>query len=339
MEPGATGAGEGAGVSDAPRVSVLIAAFNGEAFVGEALQSLRAQTFRAFEAIVVDDGSTDGTAALVARAAESDSRFQLVRQANAGTQGARNAALARARGDWVALLDQDDVWLPAKLERQLALADAHPRANLLFTNYRVWDGVHELEARYARPDKVPAGDVALALARSCLFQASTVMVPRALAVTLCGFDTELRNTGDWDLWLRVAERGIEVRGTFETLVRYRVWGGNESRDHVRTATERVLMLEKSARRPQAAPLRAACERGLRHARAELQLARAGRRLDDQGFVRASLRAALGHDPAAKRLLEWLAVVWPAPLGGRRTAAVVRAKLARKFGRTESPRTA
>ena len=231
------------------------------------------------------------------------------------------------------LLDQDDVWLPEKLATQLALADADPRANLLFTNYRVWDGANTREIRYTRRDRFPEGDVALGLARSCLFQASTVMVPRPLAIALGGFDPALRNAGDWDLWLRVAERGIHARGAFAPLVLYRVWGGNESRDHVRTARERVAMLEKTSGRPQPAPLRAACARWLGHARAQLEVARAATRLDDPAFVRASLRAALGHDPTAKRFIEWIAVALPATFGGRLTAAIMRAKLDRKWGQS------
>ena len=159
----------------------------------------------------------------------------MLRQANAGTQAARNAGLADARGTWVGLLDQDDVWLPGKLDAQIALAEADPRANLLFTNYLMWDGTRATGTRYTRPRKFPEGDVAVGLARGCLFQASTVMVPRLLAVSLGGFDPELRNAGDWDLWLRIAERGIHARGSFTPLVLYREWGGNESLNHVRTA--------------------------------------------------------------------------------------------------------
>ena len=317
-------------MTTAPRVSVLVPAYNGTAFVGEAIASLGSQTYRDFEAIVVDDGSTDETAALVERLVTADPRIRLIRQANAGTQAARNAALALARGEWVALLDQDDVWLPRKLEAQLALADGDRRANLLFTNYRDWNGTRPLATRYTRQRKFPEGDVAVPLARSCLFQASTVMVPRTLAVELGGFDPELRNAGDWDLWLRLAGRGIHARGTFEPLVLYRVWGGNESRDHVRTAEEGVRVLEKSLARPQPDPLRAACARALRSARARVELARAAARPDDPAFLRASLRTALDHDRTGKRLLEWLAVTWPEPLGGRRTSAIVRAKLARRF---------
>jgi hypothetical protein len=104
---------------------------------------------------------------------------------------------------------------------------------------------------------------------------------------------------------------------------------------VRTAADGVRMLEKSLDRPQEARLRAACARSLGHAKAQLALARAGTRLDDAAFVRESLRAACAYDRTPKRLLEWLAVAWPAPLGGRRTAAMMRAKLARKF--SDAPR--
>jgi hypothetical protein len=307
-----------------PPVSVLVPAFNGELFVEKALASLAAQTFGEFEAIVVDDGSSDRTAEIVAGVAARDRRFRLIRQTNGGTQAARNTALHASSGAWVALLDQDDVWLPGKLEAQLALAAARPSANLLFTNYEVWDGERAQGIRYERRDKVPDGDVALRLAWSCLFQASTVMVPRTAAVGANGFDPELRNAGDWDLWLRIAERGIEVAGTYEPLVLYRVWGGNESRDHVRTATERVLMLEKSLAREQPVGLRAACVRSLKNARAQLELASAARRLDDPAYIRASLRRALAAEPSAKRALEWIASTLPP------TSGIIRNKLARKF---------
>jgi glycosyltransferase involved in cell wall biosynthesis len=316
-------------VSERPRVSVLTAAYNGEALIGDALASLSAQTFREFEAIVVDDGSTDGTASVVAEAAAGDDRIRLVRQGNGGTQAARNAALAAARGEWVALLDQDDVWKPEKLGVQVALAESDPAANLIFTNYETWEEGRPLVARYARPDKVPEGDVAVALTRGCLFQASTVMVPRALAVELGGFDVELRNAGDWDLWLRMAERGIRVRGTLTPLMLYRVWGGNESRARVRSAEEAVRMVEKALARRQTPRMRAAYARSLRELRARLAIELAGRRLDDLPYVRRALRDALAADPSPKRFLEWLAVAWPASLGGRHTSAAILSKLRRK----------
>src|SRR4051812_8060223 len=101
----------------APTVSVIIPAYNAEAFVGRTLASLRAQSFTDFEAIVVDDGSKDATAAVVQAVVEADPRFRLIRQANGGVAVARNRALAEVRGRYVANLDADDLWRPQFLER------------------------------------------------------------------------------------------------------------------------------------------------------------------------------------------------------------------------------
>ncbi len=113
---------------ETPLVSIIVPIFNGANVVSETLESIRAQTFKDFEVIVVDDGSTDDGPAIV-RFREADSRFKLVSQANAGLPIAHNNAILQARGEWIALLDHDDVWFPQKLERQLALSREDPRAN------------------------------------------------------------------------------------------------------------------------------------------------------------------------------------------------------------------
>jgi len=93
-------------------VSVIMPAYNVEPFVGDALNSALAQTTRNLEVVVVDDGSTDGTGRVVAEIARQDPRVRLVHQQNRGLAGARNTALAAARGDVFALLDSDDLWEP-----------------------------------------------------------------------------------------------------------------------------------------------------------------------------------------------------------------------------------
>ena len=100
-------------------VSVLIPAFNAQATLLQTLQSVERQSFGDLEVIVVDDGSRDDTARIAADFAARDTRFRLVRQANAGAAAARNAALALARGEWIAPLDADDLWHPDKLARQV----------------------------------------------------------------------------------------------------------------------------------------------------------------------------------------------------------------------------
>lgn len=101
-------------------VSIITPCYNGEKYIAGTIESVMRQTYPHWEMIIVDDGSTDGTATVAAGYVERDGRIQLIRQANAGTASARNAALRVAQGRYIALLDADDVWEPVFLERQLA---------------------------------------------------------------------------------------------------------------------------------------------------------------------------------------------------------------------------
>lgn len=111
--------------ASAPEVSVVIPAYNAEKYLVECLESVCSQTERSLEIIVVDDGSTDGTAAIVAGFAEADPRLRLIRQPNAGPGPARNTAIAAARGRYLAFVDADDILLPHALEHMLAAARRH----------------------------------------------------------------------------------------------------------------------------------------------------------------------------------------------------------------------
>jgi glycosyltransferase involved in cell wall biosynthesis len=105
--------------TDKPLVSVIIPVYNGREFIGEAIDSAAKQTYRNLEIIVVDDGSTDGTLSILHEYADTDDRIRVISQANGGVAKARNAAIAAARGEFIAPLDADDLWLPTKIERQM----------------------------------------------------------------------------------------------------------------------------------------------------------------------------------------------------------------------------
>lgn len=111
-----------------PRVSVLIPTWNREEYLGEAIESVLAQTYRDFEIVVVDDGSTDGTAELVKRY----DQVRYVWQPHSGIPAARNRALEEARGELIAWLDSDDLYAPTKLEKQVAYLDTHPECQIVF---------------------------------------------------------------------------------------------------------------------------------------------------------------------------------------------------------------
>jgi glycosyltransferase involved in cell wall biosynthesis len=127
-------------------VSILVPVYNAAAFIEETVLSVLAQSHGEWELLLIDDGSTDATEALLGSLSQVDPRIRIFRQANAGTQAARNLGLEHARGEWIALLDHDDIWLPQKLERQLEVAREHPGVDLLFCNFARWDGKRELDA-------------------------------------------------------------------------------------------------------------------------------------------------------------------------------------------------
>jgi glycosyltransferase involved in cell wall biosynthesis len=315
-----------------PRVSVLIPVYNGMAFLAEAIQSVQHQTFQNFEIILVDDGSSDGSYALAQKIAATDPRINVIRQKNGGTQSARNTALGHSSGEWIALLDQDDVWLPRKLERQLGLLTETPRPNLLFTNYFNWDGTNDLCLRYTKHRQFPEGNVSADLTRSCLFGASSVMIPRLLAEAVGGFDPAFHFCGDWDMWLRLAEKGICARGVWEPQMRYRLWAGNESKKILAITAETLGVVEKALTRPQTARRSRLYQRSLQISRSNLELARARHLLDETpDAVPATIFRAWKHQPLRfKWLFRYFGLLWPIPLGGSYTSNYVQRKLREKW---------
>ena len=191
-----------------PEVSVIIPAYNAGRTIDAALQSVFAQTFRSFEVIVVDDGSTDDTAARLARWAD---RVTCLRQSNRGPAHARNQALRVASGELIAFLDADDVWLPRKLERQVAYFRRFPSAGLIHTATLTSASPMKTLAEIA--DATPLDDTGEppSMQFGALFHAPhintlTVMVPRDVLTNVGSFD-ERR-----DVWLP-HRNGPSGRGT------------------------------------------------------------------------------------------------------------------------------
>ncbi len=186
-----------------PLVSVIMPTYNGERMIGEAIESVLAQDFRDLELIVVDDSSTDGTAAIVHRYTADDPRVRYVlQQPRTGGPGpARNVGLRAARGRYVAFLDHDDLWLPGKLALQAAYLDAHPETALYFTQMYAeedgrrtvwpWDGLRYSYLELFRGDVIPI---------------LTVLVRRECVEAVGGFSDDIAMSEDYDLWLRLGQR-------------------------------------------------------------------------------------------------------------------------------------
>jgi glycosyltransferase involved in cell wall biosynthesis len=197
---------------------VVIPAYQAEPFLAQALESLRAQTYPTFEVIVVDDGSTDGTATVAARFAE-------VRCLRLGTNGgqpaARNAGIGAARGEFIAFLDADDVMLPECIEREARHLGEHPDCGCVLGRQEMF-----LENGATRPpgalERDPSGAPPVLL--------SAPMVRTSALRAIGGFDLTLRAAEDLDVLVRLTAAGTRIDLLDEVLVRRRFHGANASYD-------------------------------------------------------------------------------------------------------------
>lgn len=208
----------------APLVSVVLLTYQRVELLRVSLASVLGQTFADIEVLVMDNESTDGTPDFVAQAAAADPRVRYIRHPNGGNLAVnRNVGIREARGEWVALLDDDDVWEPAKVERQLAVAAAVPDAGLLCTNaiYFAGDEEYGRIIRRTGDSDVTASDM---LSGRLDVLTSTVMARRdvLLATGLFDEDQAIRTVEDYDLFARVAFAGHRIRFIDEPLVRFRV---------------------------------------------------------------------------------------------------------------------
>lgn len=234
-------------------VSVIIPAYNAAAYVAEAVDSVLAQDYPAVEVIVVNDGSKDDTLEVLKRYGE---RIRVIDQANAGPPRARNAGLAAVRGEFVAFLDADDVWLPTKLSAQVAHLQAHPDVGTVFTRWHVWppgaDGVFRVPV--VSPVPVPGGPVVpeysgwmyTRLLLECHLLTTTVMMRMSMVDEIGGFDVNLFNGDDYDFWLR-ASRFAKVDQLDGIGAYYRVVEGSVSRKARPVNFERVV-IEQAVKR-------------------------------------------------------------------------------------------
>jgi glycosyltransferase involved in cell wall biosynthesis len=181
-----------------PEVSVIIPTYNRCAMLLEAIDSVLAQTASAFELIVIDDGSTDGTAEHLMRLRKT---IRIERIEHSGPAAARNRGVALAGAPLIAFLDSDDLWAPTKLERQLAFMRANPGCAILQT-----DEIWIRNGRRVNPGvrhRKRAGDIFIDSLRTCLISMSATLMRTDLFRSLGGFDEVMTAAEDYDLWLRI----------------------------------------------------------------------------------------------------------------------------------------
>ncbi|HEV2720211.1 MAG TPA: glycosyltransferase family A protein [Thermoanaerobaculia bacterium] len=203
------------------RVSVVIPTYNYGRWVAEAIDSALAQTLPPAEVIVVDDGSTDETAAVLAA---YGGRIRVIRQQNLGPAMARNAGIAAARFETIAFLDADDLWQPRKLELQMMRFDADPSLGFVHCGVETFDTTGSLDVQLDGREGYVAADLLRLAAGVVAGPGSSIVFPKAVAEEIGGFDPSLPRSEDWDFCYRIAAR-YPVGYVAEPLVRYRLHGG------------------------------------------------------------------------------------------------------------------
>jgi glycosyltransferase involved in cell wall biosynthesis len=324
-------------------VTVIVPTRDYGRFLGQAIGSLQLQSYSDWECVVVDDGSSDGTAGIVAALAASDHRISYLSQSAAGPAAARNAGLAATSGDFVQFLDADDFLGSRKLLHQLELFASHPEADIVYGGVRYFiegDGGDEepggrrwTEAP-TRPVVSGSGEpVVAALVNDNIMVTEAPLVRRSLLERTGGFDPLLRRMEDWDLWLRCAMAGAYFLHDGATE--------DDELTHVRihrsSSSQNLIAMHEAAvqvRKQIHADLPTGDLRWVNRRRMYEQLAIAGRLEGLYGHVLLGVRY-LFRAGIAERNMKWLAwavllplVRWPP---GSWALRRVRSMLARRRG--------
>jgi glycosyltransferase involved in cell wall biosynthesis len=211
-----------------PRVSVVMPSFNHAPFVREAIESVRTQSYQDFELVITDDGSRDGTVAAIQSIDDPRVRLQVLAE-NQGACVAMNDAITRAEGEYVAILNSDDYFLPGKLERQVAFLDAHPEVGAVFglphfvdeRGQLFRDPGHLFWRAFATENRTRSHWLKeFFYMGNCLCH-PTVMIRKACYDRVGLFDPLLRQLPDWDMWIRLC-RTFEIHVLPDKLTAFRV---------------------------------------------------------------------------------------------------------------------
>jgi glycosyltransferase involved in cell wall biosynthesis len=269
-------------------------AYDGVRWIAAALSSVLDQTLRDLEVIVVDDGSRDRTAAIVADIAAADARVRLLRRPNGGVSSARNVALAASAGEFLALLDCDDLWDPPFLEEQIAIFRARPDVDIVTGNARDLGGWRDGQPSCPYPDARSEPNLSAILADERAVFIMSVF-KRTVSDRIGGFDEALRTNEDYDYWLRAALAGFRFARNHRPLAQYRRSEGSLSASDV-TMLRGILRVFQKVRPSLLDSPRdlALLDRQVDHFTTELMAAEARTALESGEYQLAAARLAALH---------------------------------------------
>lgn len=222
-----------------PKVSVVMPAYNAEKYIREAIDSVLAQTFTDFEFIILDDGSTDATAAIIQSYEDDRIRF-CPNERNMGVAATLNRGLKLAQGEYIARMDADDVSFPERFEKQITCLDLNRDIAVLGTGIESFcdAGMLSVYLCSCEPEKLKED-----LFFSCGIAHPSVMMRRDAILALGGYDETYNGLEDYELWFRVAER-YEISTLPEVLFRYRMHGGQVTKNPSPQFMERIRRLKQ-----------------------------------------------------------------------------------------------
>jgi glycosyltransferase involved in cell wall biosynthesis len=298
-----------------PAVSVITPAYNVDAYLEATAQSVLGQTYRDLELIIADDGSTDGSLDIARRVQASDpSRVQLLSRPNGGPSAARNAALGLARGEYLALLDGDDIWQPDFLARQMAVFAADPDIDLVTANGWNLGGRRHGQLVRPHPDTRPPLTLATIISDEQAVFVMTVFRRRVFE-RIGGFDEALRGNEDFDYWMRAALAGFRFHRNSEPLAWYRRRDDSLSANAVRMLTGAILVCQKLRPLMIDRPERELLDRQIAYYETELAAARVRAALAQRNVAEAAeaLQALHARRPTVRTALAGLLARHAAPV--------------------------
>ena len=226
-------------MNPSPAISVVLPVYNAEAYVREAVESILAQTFTDFECIIINDGSADGSEAILRELAARDARIVLVERPNDGYVSALNEGIKIARTELIARMDADDVAMPERFALQHARMVQEHELAVLGSFFNMIDKVGNIIQLVERPLTQKA--IAHCLEHSCPVTHPAVMMRRDAVLKAGGYRKAFSHAEDYDLWLRMSDLGYAIANLPQLLLNYRVHGANVSEVHWEAQGRSVIL--------------------------------------------------------------------------------------------------
>lgn len=226
---------------NSPLVSVIIPVYNSEKYIRDTIESVLKQTYKNFEIIVVDDGSTDITKIIIDELKKKDSRIQYIFQSNQGQSAARNKGIEYAKGKYIAFLDADDLFLPDKVEQQVAYLEAHPDCDISYSKiYHFFDTDPNNLYYFDLPH--PSGNLFSELLRTNFINPLSVMLKKELLDKYGGFENEFRRMDEQYLWIKLSLNGARFCYIERALGLYRMHKKSltHEKGHLKLTQEKYL---------------------------------------------------------------------------------------------------